>query len=451
MHLFRHKHKGKKRYKGTKGHKGKKAKRQEAQRQKGRKAGGQTLPNRALKMRFIVTGGGTGGHIYPALAIAKGLREKYPQAEILYIGKDGGLEADLVPAEGFTFRPVRVRGLQRRLSLTNLVALWQAGTAFFHARRMISDFQPSAVIGTGGYVCGPVILAAVFLKVPALVHEQNALPGVTTRLLARLVKLTALTFAGSGQHLPRQARFKVTGLPVRPEFSPGRREEARKALGLPPEGFFILSFGGSQGARTLNRAMQEVITRFRDRLDVRFLHVTGPAQYEEFCKGFPLPENGNTTIKPYLYEMPLALSAADLVICRAGAATLAELTLTGTPAILAPYPYAAGNHQEYNARALAEEGAAIVIQDAELTGEVLANQIDKLLAEPGRLAAMAEASRRLGRPRALADILQCVEELLEEQGTKAQRPKGAKGLKGKSIRVSRGQGREGKKHKGTKA
>lgn len=396
-------------------------------------------------MRFIITGGGTGGHIYPALAIARGLQEKYPQAEILYIGKDGGPEADLVPAAGFAFQSIRVRGLQRRLSLANVSALWQAGAAFFHARRIIAGFRPLAVIGTGGYVCGPVLLAAVFLKVPALIHEQNALPGVTTRLLARLVKLTALTFAGSEQYLPRGARFKVTGLPVRPEFSPGRREEARKALDLPPEGFFILSFGGSQGARTINRAMREVIERFRHRKDVRILHVTGPAQYEEFRKGFALPETGNTTIKPYLYEMPLALSAADLVVCRAGAATLAEITVTGTPAILVPYPYATGNHQEFNARALEREGAAIVLKDEELTGEKLANQIEKLLADPGRLEAMARAGRRLGRPRALADILQCIEELMEEQkvhrhtGTKGQREKGARGERKKGTK---GQGRK---------
>jgi len=408
-------------------------------------------------VRFIVTGGGTGGHIYPALAIAKGLQEKYPQAKILYIGKEGGLEADLVPAEGFAFQSIRVRGLQRRLSLANVSAFWQAGAAFFHARQIIAGFRPLAVIGTGGYVCGPVLLAAVFLKVPTLIHEQNALPGVTTRLLARLVKLTALTFAGSERFLPRGARVKVTGLPVRPEFSPGRREEARQALGLPPEGFFILSFGGSQGARTINQAMREVIERFRHRRDIRILHVTGPAQYAEFRKGFSLPETGNTTIEPYLYEMPLALSAADLVVCRAGAATLAEITVTGTPAILVPYPYATGNHQEFNARALEREGAAMVMKDEELTGEKLANQIEKLLADPGHLEAMARAARRLGRPQALADILQCVEELMEEQkgekekGRKAQRPRGTKGLKGKSTKAPGGKGGEEQRHKGTGA
>lgn len=363
-------------------------------------------------VRFIVTGGGTGGHIYPALAIAQGLREKYPRAKILYVGKEGGLEADLVPKAGFPFRSIRVQGLQRRLSLANLRALGQAGAAFWQARRILADFQPLVVIGTGGYVCGPVMLAAVSLKIPTLLHEQNALPGITTRLLARLVKRVAVTFADSARFLPRRAHLRVTGLPVRSEFLTVRREESRQALGLPEEGFFILSFGGSQGARTLNRAMGEVMERFRHRKDVHFLHVTGPGQYEEFKKGFSIPENGNTTIKPYLDEMPLALAAADLVVCRAGAATLAEITVSGAPAILVPYPYATGNHQEFNARALEKEGAALVIKDEQLKGEILANQIEKLLADPGRLAAMARTSKRLGRPRALADILECVEELV---------------------------------------
>jgi UDP-N-acetylglucosamine--N-acetylmuramyl-(pentapeptide) pyrophosphoryl-undecaprenol N-acetylglucosamine transferase len=363
-------------------------------------------------VHFIVTGGGTGGHIYPALAIAKGLQRKYPPAKILYIGKKHGLEEELAPAAGCSFQPIRVQGLQRRAFLTNLLALGKASVGFFQAWRIISHFKPLLVIGTGGYVCGPVLLAAVFLRIPTLIHEQNALPGITTRWLARFVRLVAITFADSARYLPRRAHFRLTGLPVRPEFLLTPREQSRSALGLPPEGFLILSFGGSQGARSINQAMQEVIKQFRQRKNVHFLHVTGPGQYNEFRKGFTMPENGNTTIKPYLYEMPQALSAADLVVCRAGAATLAEITATGVPAILIPYPYAAGNHQEFNARALEEKGAAVVIKDEELKGKKLANQIERLLAEPSRLREMAKASKQLGSPRALEDILMCIEELI---------------------------------------
>ncbi|MGQ9825143.1 MAG: undecaprenyldiphospho-muramoylpentapeptide beta-N-acetylglucosaminyltransferase [Desulfotomaculales bacterium] len=362
--------------------------------------------------RFVVTGGGTGGHVYPALAIARGLQEKYRGSKILYVGKEGGPEAELAPAAGLDFVPLRVRGLVRRLTPENLLALSRAGLAFWQAARIIARFRPRAVIGTGGYVCGPVMLAAVCLRVPTLLHEQNALPGVTTRVLARFVRRVAVTFPESVRYLPRRARVKLTGLPVRSEFLQAERNRSRQALAVPEGAFLVLSFGGSQGARSINAAMREVIARLGARDDVRFLHVTGPAQYDEFLRGFTLPENGNTTVKPYLHEMPLALSAADLVVCRAGASTLAEVTATGVPAILIPYPYATGNHQVFNARALQEKGAAVVIEDAVLNGELLANQIERLLAEPARLRQMAAASRELGRPRALEEILACVEELV---------------------------------------
>lgn len=362
-------------------------------------------------MRLIVTGGGTGGHVYPALAIASGLQEKYPGAKILYVGKEGGPEAELAPAAGLDFVPLKVHGLLRRPALQNLLALSRAGVAFLRAVRIVAGFRPRVVIGTGGYVCGPVLLAAAFLRVPTLLHEQNVLPGVTTRVLARFVRRVAVTFPETARYLSSRARVKVTGLPVRSEFLRVERASSRRALAIPEGSFFVLSFGGSQGAKSINAAMREVITRLGERGDIRFLHVTGRAQYEDFMQGFVLPENGNTTVKPYLHEMPLALSAADLVVCRAGASTLAEITIAGVPAILVPYPYAAGNHQEFNARALKERGAAVVIEDSALNGELLANQIKRLLADPARLQQMAAASRELGRPRALDEILACVEEL----------------------------------------
>ncbi|HAP92994.1 MAG TPA: undecaprenyldiphospho-muramoylpentapeptide beta-N-acetylglucosaminyltransferase, partial [Desulfotomaculum sp.] len=297
-------------------------------------------------MRFIVTGGGTGGHVYPALAIARGLKAKYPAAEILFLGSEGGLEADLVPKAGFDFQGIKLTGFKRRLSFRNLLACWQAARGFTEALRIMNSFKPAAVVGTGGYVCGPVVLAASFCRIPTLIHEQNALPGVTNRLLSYITNAVAITFPDAVRYLPRRTRIKLTGLPVRPEFMSCTRQESRRALGLPEEGRLVLSFGGSQGARTINGAMVEVLYHFREKSDLHFLHVTGPAQYDDFVmmmsqRGFGFPDNGNNTIKPYLHEMPLALAAADLVICRAGAATLAEITVTGKPAILIPYPYAA--------------------------------------------------------------------------------------------------------------
>lgn len=368
------------------------------------------------QLRFVVTGGGTGGHIYPALAIARGLKEKYPGAEILYIGRAGGLEADLVPRAGFPFRSIQVAGLKRRPTPANLLAVWQAGRGLLTARRILKEFKPAVVVGTGGYVCGPVVLAAALQGIATLIHEQNALPGLTNRLLAPLVDCVALTFAEGRRYFPRRARLTVTGLPVRPEVLSCCREEARRVLGIPPGARMILSFGGSQGAASINKAMVEVLQAFAGRTDMCFLHVTGPAHYQDFLnhlpeRGLGAPENGNITIVPYLYDMPRALAAADVAVCRAGAATLAELTVLGLPAVLIPYPFASGNHQEFNARSLEKKGAALVIKDRELSGQLLTRCLEVILSRPEKLAAMAGACRSLGRPRALQDILDLVAEL----------------------------------------
>jgi len=293
-------------------------------------------------MRFIITGGGTGGHVYPALAIAGGLKEKYPGAEILYIGSAKGLEADLAPKAGLSFEPIRLTGFKRRLTLDNVFTVWRASLGFAKALRVLADFKPKVVIGTGGYVCGPVVLAAAICGIPALIHEQNALPGITNRLLSYVVKTVAITFPETAGRLPKHARVILTGLPVRAEFSDSEKLKARRRLNLPENGALVLSFGGSQGARSINKAMPEVIKYFRNRAGLHFLHITGPAQYDDFIIGlkqcFIDPDYGNNTVKPYLHEMSLALAAADLVVCRAGAATLAEITAVGKPAVLIPYP-----------------------------------------------------------------------------------------------------------------
>lgn len=369
-------------------------------------------------MRFVITGGGTGGHIYPALAIARGLQDKYPGAEILYAGKTGGLEAGLAARAGLPFQSIPLAGLQRRLAVRNVTAVWQAARGVIRARRILTGFRPDAVVGTGGYVCGPVVLAAALSGIPTLIHEQNALPGMTNRLLSRFVSRVAVTFADAVRYFPRRDRVVLTGLPVRPEILAFCREEARRTLGVPVTGRLVLCFGGSQGARTINEAMAEVLPRFAGRPGVYFIHVTGPAQFEPFMAslaraGLSSPQSGNITVKSYLYEMPAALAAADLVICRAGAATIAELTVAGLPCVLVPYPHATGNHQEFNARALEKQGAALVIRDAELSGSLLSREVAQLLAGEKRLQEMAAASKKLGRPGALADIIALIAQLLK--------------------------------------
>lgn len=368
-------------------------------------------------MRFIVAGGGTGGHIYPALAIARGLKEKYPGSKILYLGTSGGMETDIVPKEGFPFKGIDAAGLERKLSPRNLLVIWKAWRGLRQAAKIIRSWSPDVVIGTGGYVCGPVILAAAWRRIPTLIHEQNALPGITNRILARFAGRIAVTFAASARYFPHREKVRLTGLPVRPEILNAGRSAGLKSLGFDESRFFLLSFGGSRGARTINKAMAEVLKKFADDPRLNILHAAGTTGYQEFIAGCAAigidPARArNIRVTPYIYNMQDAL-AADLVISRAGAATLAELTACGIPSILIPYPYAAENHQEYNARALEKEGAALVVLDKQLNGSLLCDKIEELLADRGRLAAMSAASKKIGRRGALADIMDCVDELLK--------------------------------------
>ncbi|MDD4170041.1 MAG: undecaprenyldiphospho-muramoylpentapeptide beta-N-acetylglucosaminyltransferase [Desulfotomaculaceae bacterium] len=371
-------------------------------------------------MRFVVAGGGTGGHIYPALALARGLKDRYPGAKILYIGTACGMEADIVPKAGLPFKGISAAGLERKLSFRNLMVLWQAGRGFLQALGIIRSWRPDLAIGTGGYVCGPVVLAAALCQIPTLIHEQNAFPGVTNRILSRFAGRVAVTFADSMQYFPRRENVRLTGLPVRPEILTAERENAIKKLGLPGHGLLLLSFGGSRGAYTLNEAMVQVIKLFANDPRLNILHVTGKLGHLDFqnscaASGINLGDIRNVTTASYLYNMQDALAAADLVISRAGAATLAELTILGIPSILIPYPYASENHQEFNARALEKEKASLVVLDRDLSGEVLGNMVTELIGDRDRLLSMGAASKRMGKKHALEDIMDCVDELIKDK------------------------------------
>jgi len=368
-------------------------------------------------LRFVVTGGGTGGHIYPALAIARGLVDRF-QSRVFYIGGTRGLESEIVPKEGLPFSAIPLAGFKRGFSPSNILVGWKAAAGIKRALSHLRKIRPDAVIGTGGYVCGPVVLAAALLGIPTLIHEQNALPGITNKILSRFTGCVAVTFEESKEFFPARATVKPTGLPVRKEIFMKNRESGRINLGLPSGGLLVLSFGGSQGARSINSAMLPVLKHFSGHPGIHFLHVTGPSNYQEFIAAagsMKIPQNGNITIVSYMHDMPSALSAADLAICRSGAATLAELTVVGLPSILIPYPYAAENHQEYNARALGKKGAAVVVRDSELNGNLLVSEIERLTGSPGTLESMSCASKKLGRPEAMDDILDCVQYLLDNK------------------------------------
>lgn len=356
-------------------------------------------------MRVVLTGGGTGGHIYPAVAIGRNLQARVPGVEILYIGTAKGLEADIVPKEGFEFRTVEVESLPRSLSLKTVRTAFKLLKGLRGARRLLREFKPDVVIGTGGYVCGPVVFSAARLGIPALIHEQNALPGITNKLLARFVNLVMVNFVESKKYFPAKAKVEVTGLPIRPGILNVDKAQGIKALGLDPAKFTILVTGGSRGARSINLAVADVVDKFASRTDVQVVVATGTATYEEFInrakqKGFDPEKTDNIIVKPYIYNMAEALAAADLCICRAGAAFLSELLVKAKPSILVPYPFAAENHQEYNAKAVAEQGAAWMILDKDLSGQILAREVENLLNHPEVLSKMSECAGKIGKPEA---------------------------------------------------
>lgn len=360
-------------------------------------------------MRLIVSGGGTGGHIYPALAVAGAVRELEPGSEVLYVGTADGLEAAIVPKEGLAFRAIPSRGLIGKGPLGAPAAGLAAVRGVSAARRIVRSFRPDAILGTGGYVSGPVALAALLCRVPLVIHEQNAFPGVTNRLAARWAAAVAVPFADARLHFPPEARVVVAGNPVRRAVLETSPEEGRRVLGLAPGGRVLYLVGGSRGARVLNEAVVAALPGWLQRPEVRVVFATGERYYADTVKALErkdlsLRGDGRLVLVAYLERADAALAAADLIVTRAGGTTLAEVTARGVPAVIVPSPNVTHNHQEYNARVLARAGAARVILEADLTGPVLEKEVADLLRQPELLARMRQASLGLGRPEAAADI-----------------------------------------------
>lgn len=358
-------------------------------------------------MRLLITGGGTGGHLYPALAVAGLLRERDPDGEILFVGTGDGLEAAAVPARGFAFRPVAAPRWPRRLSLQALAFAPSLLRGYRQSLAVIREWRPQAVFATGGYVSVPLALAAARLSVPLFIHEQNAVPGLANRLLSRWASAVFLTFPSRDGKPCRGARVIHSGLPIRREILGVARAGGLAYFGLDPGLPTVLVTGGSRGARRLNEVMLDVYGALagEEHRPLQFVHLTGRAGYDLFCKqmadkGINADKVGKIVIRPYLEEMEYGLAAADLMISRAGAATIAELTALGIPAILIPYPYAAGDHQRRNALFLVDKQAAVMITEPALAPDVLLEQVRRLLGDDARLRAMSRAARSFGRPQA---------------------------------------------------
>ena len=375
-------------------------------------------------MKVIIAGGGTAGHINPALAIAEVLKKHQPDVDILYVGARGGMECRLIPEAGYRFKAISVKGFQRRLSPTNIArnikAAVLAGTSQIEARKLINDFQPDLVIGTGGYVSGPVLLCAAKKGIRTVIHESNAFPGMTTKLLSKDVDLVMLAVDKARARLPEAVRCEVVGNPVRQDLLSLNRDECRRKLNLGNRSL-VVSFGGSLGAAPINRAVAEVMERNRLRQDLLHIHGTGRVGYDDFLKdlakrGINPKLQKNIDVREYLNNMPELLCAADVVISRAGALTVSEIEVAGRASILIPSPYVAENHQFHNAKVLEERGAAIVIEEKDLTGSRLYAELNELLGDPERLRKYSAAAKSGAVPDAAERIYALIARLMEQKG-----------------------------------
>lgn len=367
--------------------------------------------------RIILSGGGTGGHIYPALAIYNRLKELNPDLECLYIGTQNGLESTIVPKAGLDFSSIEISGLKRSLSLDNVKVLWQMLNSTRKAKKIIKEFNPDIVIGTGGFVCAPVLYGATQLKIPTLIHEQNSVAGVTNKFLGRYVTAIATSFKEVHNDFSNVAnKVTFTGNPRAQEVLNYAKIPTilLDDYGLSDSLPTVLIFGGSRGAPAINKVAIESIQTFNSK-GYQVIIGTGSVHYDEWLQyienhGINLPEN--VRIVPYIDNMAALFQSIDLVVCRSGATTLAELTSLGLPSILIPSPYVTNNHQEKNAMALVNNGAAVMIKEAELTSELLAEKINLLMNDSSNLAKMAEKAKGLGTPRAIDEIIELIDSIV---------------------------------------
>lgn len=354
-------------------------------------------------LKVLLAGGGTAGHVNPALAIAEIIKEKRPDAELLFAGTPFGLEATLIPKAGYEFVSIKVKGFQRKISIKNIGRNLKAGyyliTSSNRATRILKQFKPDLVIGTGGYVSGPIVMKAAKMGIKTVIHEQNAFPGVTTKLLAKHVDRVMLTVEAAKKHLPPSFKYRVTGLPIRSGFKSITKDQARKELGL-DDSICILSTGGSLGAGRLNETVADLMAWYKDNMMVNHIHSYGKMGRDTFIKdleskGVDLKNNKHLIAKEYIDNMPTCMAAADLVISRCGANALCELENMGRGAILIPSPVVAENHQYHNGMVLQNAGAGIVIEQKDLTSELLIKTVKELCENQDKLKSLSENAKKL--------------------------------------------------------
>ncbi len=354
-------------------------------------------------MRVIVAAAGTGGHINPGIAIANKIKEKEPSSEIIFIGTNRGLENDLVPRAGYKLKTINAYGFDRSISLDNIKKIYKTFRSIKEAKKIIEEFKPDVILGTGGYICVPVGIAAKKKNVPVVLHESNAFPGIAIKLLSKKADKILLGFEDAKARLPKAKKIVVTGTPTkvkRINISKEKKQEILSENGLNDQKPIVLFFGGSQGAQSINNSLIEIIVNKKNE-NYQIMWAAGPAQYEEIKNNLnekhslEIDKIPNVKIMPYIYNMEEMMNIVDLVVCRSGAMTITEIANVGKPAIFIPFPFATENHQEYNARVLEKVGSAKIILDKNLTSNVLNDEIQNMVKDREKLNKMGENAHKV--------------------------------------------------------
>ena len=337
-------------------------------------------------MRAIIAAAGTGGHINPGIAIANKIKEKEPNSEIIFVGTGRGLEKDLVPRAGYELKTIDAYGIERKITVQNLKNLYATYKSIGSAQKIIQSFKPDVLIGTGGYICVPTVIAAKKMEIPVVLHESNAFPGVAVKLFKKKADKILVGFEDAKKRLDNRENVVVTGNPIKLkkiDFSISEKNKIIKETGLKSDKPIVLVFGGSQGAQSINQSLLEIIVNKKNK-DYQIMWAAGPEQYKEIKKkleevNINIENIDNVKIVPYIYNMEEIMNIADLVVCRSGAMTITEISVVGKPAIFIPFPYATENHQEYNAKVLENVGAARIILNKDLNSEILGNTINEIV------------------------------------------------------------------------
>jgi UDP-N-acetylglucosamine--N-acetylmuramyl-(pentapeptide) pyrophosphoryl-undecaprenol N-acetylglucosamine transferase len=363
-------------------------------------------------IKVMFAGGKTGGHIFPAIAMASEFKRRFPQSRLVFVGTEEGLEKNIVPRYGFKLLFIRTRGLSRRNYLSNLWLVLHLLRGFYQSLKILNQEKPNLVVGTGGYVSFPVIMLASLKNLPTMIQEQNSYPGISTRFLSRFVDRVCLSFPESITYFPLGEKYKIIGNPTREEILHKDKAQALKELGLTEGKKTIFVFGGSQGAHVLNMVFLQCLDLLK--ADCQILWQTGESDFSEVSQKVKQGKI-KCAVYPFIQDMGSAYALSDLVVSRAGALTLAEITACGKPSILVPFPFAASDHQRHNAQTLQGSGAARMILQKDLTAELLVNEIISLLSDETKLKQMSEKSGKIGRREAASALVDEMEKLLEHR------------------------------------